>query len=213
MAALIVGAAASLVAAPALAHAFGDRYDLPIPLNFFLIGGAATVAMSFVVIGLFVKRGSDAIGYPRFNLLGVGFFGAFLGSRVFFVIVQLLAVAVFLLVLSAALFGTGKPLGNIAPTFVWIIWWVGMGYISALAGNLWRLVNPWKILFEWVEALVGADKSSRAGRGGTGLYRYPDNWGVWPAIILFLAFAWLENVYSGSVVPDKRFGASIPCCC
>lgn len=203
LAALIVGTAGSLIAAPVMAHAFGDRYDLPIPLNFFLIGGAATVALSFIVIGLFVKRGSNVIGYPRFNLLGAGFLGAILGSKVFFVIVQLLAVAVFFLVLSAALFGTGKPLGNIAPTFVWIIWWVGMGYISAIAGNLWRLVNPWKILFEWVGALVGGDEHSRTCRGGIGLYRYPDNWGVWPAIILFLAFAWLENVYSGSVIPRQ----------
>jgi len=206
IAALIAGAAASLVAVPAMAHALGDRYDLPVPLNFFLVGGAAAVALSFIVIGLFVKRGSYVIGYPRFNLVGTGILGVVLRSKVFFVIVQLLAVAVFLLVLSAALFGTGKPLGNIAPTFVWIIWWVGMGYISALAGNFWRLVNPWKILFEWVEALVGGDEpsgSSRTGRGGTGLYRYPDNWGVWPAIILFLAFAWLENVYSGSVIPRQ----------
>ena len=209
IAALIAGAAASLVAVPAMAHAFGDRYDLPIPLNFFLIGGAATVALSFIVIGLFVKRGSNEIGYPRFNLLGVGVLGAVLRSKVFFVIVQVLAIAVFMGILSAALFGTGKPLGNIAPTFVWIIWWVGIGYISALAGNLWRLVNPWKILFECVEALVGSgepsgsSRPSRTGRGGTGLYRYPDNWGAWPAVILFLAFAWLENVYSGSVIPRQ----------
>ena len=142
IAALIAGAAASLVAVPAMAHALGDRYDLPVPLNFFLVGGAAAVALSFIVIGLFVKRGSNVIGYPRFNLVGTGILGVVLRSKVFFVIVQLLAVAVFLLVLSAALFGTGKPLGNIAPTFVWIIWWVGMGYISALAGNFWRLVNP-----------------------------------------------------------------------
>ena len=83
IAALIAGAAASLVAVPAMAHAFGDRYDLPIPLNFFLIGGAATVALSFIVIGLFVKRGSNEIGYPRFNLLGVGVLGAVLRSKVF----------------------------------------------------------------------------------------------------------------------------------
>jgi hypothetical protein len=37
IAALIAGAAASLVAVPAMAHAFGDRYDLPIPLNFLLL--------------------------------------------------------------------------------------------------------------------------------------------------------------------------------
>lgn len=203
LAALIVGAAVSLVATPAMAHAFGDRYDLPIPLNFFLIGGAATVALSFVVIGIFVKRGSDAIGYPRYNLLGAGVLGKVLGNRVFLEIVRALAVAVFLLILATSLFGTGRPLGNISPTFVWIIWWVGMGYISALIGNLWRLVNPWKILYEWVAMLMGSDEPARPGRGNEGLFRYPENWGVWPAIVLFLAFAWLENVYSGAVIPRQ----------
>lgn len=200
LAALIVGAAVGLTASPALAHAFGDRYDLPIPLNFFLVGGAATVALSFVVIGIFVKRGSDTIGYPRYNLLGAGLLGTVLGSRVFIGIVRLLAVAIFLLVLATSLFGTGKPLGNLSPTFVWIIWWVGMGYISALFGNLWMLVNPWKITFEWAVALVGAGERPRES---SGLFRYPESWGVWPAITLFVIFAWLENVYTGAVVPGQ----------
>ncbi|MCH8869083.1 MAG: hypothetical protein IIC85_05185, partial [Chloroflexi bacterium] len=198
--AAIVGAGAGLSVSPALAHAFGDRYDLPIPLNFFLVGAAATVALSFVVIGVFVKRGSETIGYPRYNLLGAGLPGAFLGSRVFIGMIRLIAVAIFALVVATALFGTGKPLGNLSPTFVWIIWWVGIGYVSALAGNLWRLVNPWKIVFEWAEALTG-----RGGRPGesSGLFRYPEGWGVWPAVVLFLIFAWLENVYPGAVIPGQ----------
>ncbi|MCH8826918.1 MAG: hypothetical protein IIB16_08165, partial [Chloroflexi bacterium] len=198
--AAIVGAGAGLSVSPALAHAFGDRYDLPIPLNFFLVGAAATVALSFVVIGVFVRRGSETIGYPRYNLLGAGLPGAFLGSRVFIGMIRLIAVAIFALVLATSLFGTGKPLGNLSPTFVWIIWWVGIGYVSALAGNLWRLVNPWKIVFEWAEALTG-----RGGRPGesSGLFRYPEGWGVWPAVVLFLIFAWLENVYPGAVIPGQ----------
>ena len=58
-------------AATARAHAFGERYDLPIPLSYFLVGGAATVALSFVVIGLFVRRDEGERGYPRLNLLEV----------------------------------------------------------------------------------------------------------------------------------------------
>ena len=33
-----------------LAHAFGVRYDLPIPLLLFVIGGAAVVVPSFVLV-------------------------------------------------------------------------------------------------------------------------------------------------------------------
>ena len=54
----IVALALGLLAKPAYAHGFGQRYDLPVPLNMFLIGAGATVALSFVVIGLFVGRES-----------------------------------------------------------------------------------------------------------------------------------------------------------
>ena len=65
-------ATASLVFAifwsPAHAHGFGERYDLPIPLNYFLLGAAATVAVSFVVIGLFMRQRGKGFEYIRVNL-------------------------------------------------------------------------------------------------------------------------------------------------
>ena len=33
-----------------LAHAFGARYDLPIPLALFVVGGAAVVVVSFLLV-------------------------------------------------------------------------------------------------------------------------------------------------------------------
>src|SRR6185503_11081695 len=42
--------------APVWAHAFGERYDLPVPLGYFIVGAAATVALSFVVAALFMRR-------------------------------------------------------------------------------------------------------------------------------------------------------------
>jgi hypothetical protein len=41
-------------ARPALAHGFGQRYDLPVPLWLYLYGAAGAVLLSFVVFGLFV---------------------------------------------------------------------------------------------------------------------------------------------------------------
>ena len=60
-----------LAASPVYAHAFGQRYDLPIPLSYFMAGAAATVALSFVIIGLFLKGGGAEYQYPRFNLLAL----------------------------------------------------------------------------------------------------------------------------------------------
>jgi hypothetical protein len=33
-----------------LAHAFGQRYDLPIPLTLFVVGGALVVVLSFLLV-------------------------------------------------------------------------------------------------------------------------------------------------------------------
>ena len=73
-AAVAVGALA-LTVSPLSAHAFGQRYDLPIPLNYFLVGAVATVFLSFVLIGLFVQRRPGKFGYPRLDLLNVPILG------------------------------------------------------------------------------------------------------------------------------------------
>ncbi len=238
-----------------LAHGFGERYDLPVPLDYFLVGAAAAVALSFVVIGLFVQRQPTVSRYPRFDILRAAWsrrvltaallpapvrvalavlhvaLGLALGIALLvadgdqaegiltaaFAAVLLLAppmaaavvtgkavtaplkalsVALFVIVVATAFFGTSKPLENFAPTFVWIIWWVGLGYAVALIGNLWALINPWKIVYEWVENLLGPDDGTDAGAD-----RYPADWELWPAVVLFLMFAWLENVYADSSIP------------
>ena len=53
-------------------------------------------------------------------------------------------------------------------------------------------------MFEWVESFIGGD-----GEEDEGLLDYPENLGVWPAVILFFIFAWLENVYNGAQAPFK----------
>jgi hypothetical protein len=45
---------------------------------------------------------------------------------------QALSVAIFLLVLLAAFFGDANPTRNFAPTFIWVIWWIGLAYLQAL---------------------------------------------------------------------------------
>ena len=188
-----------LGARPVLAHGFGERYDLPVPLSYFLVGAAAAVALSFLVIGLFVGRHPKEAGYPRWNLIRVRWLGTILASGVPASVLRLLSVGLFALVITAALLGSQRPVDNLSPTFVWIIWWVGMGYVAALLGNLWMVVNPWKITFEWAERLLGAPPELR----GKGMGPYPNGWDVWPALLLFLAFAWVENVYSGAAHPFR----------
>ena len=187
---------AALIASPVSAHAFGQRYDLPIPLNYFLIGAVAAVALSFVVLGMFVQRSAGQINYPRLNLLRVPAVGPILSSRFASTILRVLSVAIFALLVVAGFFGTARPIENISPTFIWIIWWVGTGYVVALVGNVWMAVNPWKITFEWYQRLTG----SRNGRESPP-FKYPEGLDVWPALVLFFVFAWAENVFTGAFRP------------
>ncbi len=192
------GAATALAAAgPVHAHGFGARYDLPVPLWYFVGGAAAAVAFSFVVVGIFIQGVGAGAGYPTYNLSVRRWFRLRLGSPALLWPVKLASVFVFGLVIVTSFAGSEKPIENLSPTLIWIIWWVGTGFVSATVGNVWAVVNPWKIVFEWVERLLG-------GRNGfTPLQRYPVSWSVWPAVVLFGFFAWIENVYSGAALPDK----------
>jgi hypothetical protein len=192
--------AALAFSGPALAHGFGQSYDLPIPLWLYLFGAGAAVLVSFVPISLIAEErdAKASLSYPRFDLFRVRPLRAVLNKGAFLFGVRLLSVALFSLVILTGLFGEQDAGVNLAPTFVWILWWVGFSFFTAFVGNLWPLVNPWKILFDWAEAAVrrlGLAKGLQLGEP------YPASWGVWPAVVLYAAFVWVENVFVGSATP------------
>ncbi|MFQ5785451.1 MAG: hypothetical protein ACE5H8_11605 [Alphaproteobacteria bacterium] len=189
--------AVSFLASPAWGHAFGQRYDLPVPLWLYLAGAGATVALTLALLALFVREKDGVSDYPRFNLLG-RLPGRLLAHRYAVTAVRLVSVALFLLVVVAGFFGTQSPIRNIAPTMVWVIWWVGMAFVSALLGDLWALISPWNAIFAWIEAGYRRLKPGRAF--GPGL-AYPRWLGAWPAVGLFVAFAWSELVWNGGETP------------
>ena len=187
------------------AHGFGARYDLPLPLSLYLAGAALTVAVSFAMLAVFMRSAPVSDAHWRLNLTRTAG-GRFLLAPRFLLACRTLAVALFLVVVAAGLCGVQSPLKNIAPVMVWAIWWVGMAYISALLGDLWALVNPLDTLFGWAQALA-----ARIRPGGTpavGL-RYPDVLGAWPAVVLFLAFVWMELVWEHSDTPAHLAAAML----
>ncbi len=186
-------------APPARAHAFGARYDLPLPLDLYLAGAGGAVALSFVIVALVFRVPPPDAGRPGIDLLRFRPVHILLQPAVIAVL-QAISVALFLLVLATGFFGTQDTLENFAPAFVWIIWWVGLAYVVALAGNLWPVVNPWSILFAGLEKvihLLGA--RSRLGLELT----YPSWLGVWPAVALFGFFAWFELIVETAKVPSS----------
>ncbi len=186
------------VTSPAVAHGFGQRYDLPIPLAFYIWGAGATVALSFVGFALFLRQEHEA------SALAIEWQsqGALVGAVV--LIARALAVGMLILVIVAGLFGSQDPIRNIAPVMIWIVGWVGFGVLCLLLGDVWALLNPWNTVF------AAAESSYRRIRAGATLglgRRYPEWLGVWPAFVLFVLFAWMELVWSGRNVPAQLAAA------
>ncbi len=197
MRALAAAVAAACLATPASAHGFGQRYDLPIPLSFYLLGGAAAVVVSFIIVGLFVREVPRARPYTHLDLMATPL-GRWIASPSLVLALKLLALAGFIITIVAGFRGNQNPYRNIAPTMVWTIAWVGLAYVSAFVGNLWAAINPWRTIFESVETMV----QGITGRPELGLrLSYPAALGVWPAFLLLLAFSWIELVYPNPAVP------------
>ena len=183
---------------PAAAHAFGQRYDLPLPLWLYLAGAGATVALSFVVAAVFLRWESP--DHRARHLLIVSEDAAErLALRGFVALLQLVAVGLFLLILATGLFGNTSSLKNFAPTMVWVVWWVGLAFFAALVGDLWALINPWKVIFAWAERLFQRLTGKALGRQ----LDYPHWLGAWPAVIFFMIFAWLEVVSEAGDRPSS----------
>jgi hypothetical protein len=101
------------------------------------------------------------------------------------------SVALALVVTTAAFTGPQSPTGNFAAVFVWVLWWVGLAFVQALIGDVWSLLNPWRTLAR----LLGGVRGRRATvADGPAPRRYPAALAYWPAVLGFLAFAWLELV-------------------
>jgi hypothetical protein len=186
-----------LLAVPARAHGFGQRYDLPLPLSLYLLGAAAAVILSFVVVGLCARHPAGVRVYPRIDLTTYRL-GRWLAHPVLLALLKLVGAGALILTITAGFCGNQDPYHNVAPTLVWIVWWVGFAIFSAFVGDLWAVVNPWRSLFDganWVYRMLTT-------RTGFALdLPYPRACGVWPAVGLLLAVSWTELVFPSPAVP------------
>ena len=178
----------SLRPTDAIAHAFGGRYDLPLPIGFYLFAAGTAVAVTFLILTVIGRPRSspEPMEYPLVSDWG---FGEMLAGLV--LPVRILGVGIFLFALSVAFFGDPSPTRNFATLIVWVIWWVGFALFTAFVGNIWNALNPWSALFSWTR--MADFVAPRV---------LPDWIGAWPAVLLFLGFAWAEMI--GDFGDDPR---------
>ncbi len=143
-------AALCLSSGSASAHAFGARYDLPLPLHMYLWAAGLAVAASFAAAVLFVKSGERRLFEIRIAI-------PIRLARIVHSILAALGIALLIVLVIAAFAGPAEVTRNFATVFVWVIWWVGFLLVSALVITLWPLVDPFRHLAMLTGRLVGID--------------------------------------------------------
>jgi hypothetical protein len=170
-----------------LAHGIGAVEDLPVPAWLFYYGAALVLIFSFVALGVLWKEPRLDRAQERELPDGLQ---RFLRSRGLRVALGALGFALFVVVVSAALVGTDSPTRNIAPSFVYVAFWLGLPLGSVLLGNVWPVLDPWRAAADAVAWATG-----RLGLDWQPPLHYPERLGHWPAAALLTGFVALELAY------------------
>ena len=174
---------------PVQAHGLVGREDLPIPKWLFGWAAAAVLVASFVALAvLWPKPRLEQPAETR--VAGV--------PRVLDPLAGALGVAIFALTVYAGFAGDQTTTNNVAPTLIFVLFWVGLAVLSPIFGDVFKALNPWRAIARGVAWVAG-----KAGRGLPAPMPYPRRLGRWPAAIGILAFAWVELVYSGRGDPSN----------
>ena len=178
----------------AQAHGFEERYDLAVPLGYVAAGACAMVLLTFVVAVFFVRRPVTGFAPPDSE---AGHPDQIPDSNG---LAKALVWCLFALTIASALVGSSDPLMNLAPTMIWIVWWVGLSFAVLILGNVWPGIDPWRTTFDVLDA-----SARRLGvtRGLSLGWVWPARLGAWPAVVLLLAWCWLEVVYPIASSPFK----------
>jgi hypothetical protein len=178
-----------------LAHGIGAVRDLPIPAWMFLWGAAIVLVISFVALGALWQKpllGRHEDGRPLPPALE-----RVLRSQALRIVLGAASAGLLVLVFLAGLLGETNPNENLTPTFVYVVFWLGLVPLQVFLGDVWRVLNPWRAIADaavWVYERV-------LGRQASPLGELPENVGRWPAAGLLFCFAALELAYVDPASP------------
>jgi hypothetical protein len=162
-----------------IAHGIVGRADLPVPTELFGAGAAIVLVLSFLAL---------AAGWTRPRLEAVRERPTVRLPLALEVVLGALAVAVFTVTAYAGLAGSDVQSDNLAPTAVYVGFWVGIPFVSLLLGDVFRVLSPWRA----IGRAVGWAGRRLGGEGMPEPLPYPERLGHWPAAAGIFGFAICE---------------------
>ena len=173
------------IAVPTLAHLTGSELPLPTWLLAYGTGLRRRARL---------PRAPVDLGAPPPGARGRGPAAARVrpGSRAARcgIVLRALGVALFALVLAAALFGLDNDVSNLAPYAHITARGSGCSLVSALVGDLWRALDPFPPL---------ATRRSSAGASPRQTARPAP--GLWPAVVVVGSYLWIQLAYHSPLSP------------
>jgi hypothetical protein len=168
------------------AHGIVGRADLPIPESLFAAAAAAVLVVSFAAL---------AAGWSQPKLRRMRERVLFAFPQVLEVVLGALGVFLFALTAYAGLAGTDAQSENLAPTAVYVGFWVAVPFASLLFGDVWRAISPWRAVGRavgWIGARFGEPPEALP---------YPERVGRWPAAAVIFGFAVCELCWASATEP------------
>jgi hypothetical protein len=173
--------AQALIPAAAAAHGISGRASLPVPSWLFAWAAAIVLVVSFIAL-------STLWSAPRLQEARLRRLGRI--PAVLTPICGAIGIALFAVVIWAGYDGVASYTANFDPTFIYVIFWVGVPVASVLFGDLFSAFSPWRAL-----ARAARWAGSRAGVEWKPPLAYPRWLGRWPVVAGLLGFGWLELIY------------------
>ena len=178
-----------------IGHGISVRSDLPIPEWLFGWATAMVLVVSFVALAVLWPE--PRLQKPTWRPLPGGI-GRVLASRPVEMICGTVGVFLLGLTIYAGLEGTQSTTANLAPIFIYVIFWLGLVPLSVLFGDVFRAFNPWRATGRGVAWLA---RTVSRGELPAPL-EYPGWLGRWPAAAGIFCFATMELVASNGDKPE-----------
>lgn len=180
----------------AAAHGLGGTSDLPIPAWLFAWGATLVLVVSFVGLAVLWQRPKLAEAADG-RRLPVPVPALRVGEGV----LSAVGLLVFVVVTWAALTGVPSKNANPAPFMVFVVFWVGVPVLSAVFGDLWRVLSPWRTIGRLAGAVV-----ARTSAAGTAPLPWPQRLGRRPAAVVIVLFVVVELISS---IPEDPFALGV----